>query len=327
LLDRRVIVIAKGVGRLGNRLLLFSHFIGAAIEHDLLIINPAFGLYAHHFPATAHDPLCRFPRARRLPVPPYARQALFSATRAGAEHLHRLQLSGRDVGLIRLDRREYLDLNGESFLGVLARHRIVVVQDWHFRNTENVVRHGDAIRSFLTPAELTLERARAPLHQAREAGQLVVGVHVRRTDYRDAFGGRLYYSHAQYRRIMSHLEAELGEHEVKFFVCSDEPVPQEAFSGLDVVSGGSHAIVDLFGLAACDLLIGPPSTFSRWASFYGDVPLYVISDPDDRPTREAFRVDTGLGFGRGEREWTDPAKVQAKRPNQDRTSGTTLNRH
>ena len=36
-----MIVIAKPVGRLANRLLLFAHFIAAAAEHDLVVYNPA----------------------------------------------------------------------------------------------------------------------------------------------------------------------------------------------------------------------------------------------------------------------------------------------
>jgi hypothetical protein len=314
LADRRIIVVAKPVGRLCNRIVLFAHFIGAAIEHDLVIVNPAFGDYAHHFPATAHDPLCRFPSGHRLPHPPGARRAVLSATRAGAEILHRLQMSGQDVGLIRLNRQEGVDLNGETFLGMVARHRIVVVEDWFFRNAANCARHSETIRSFFTPSDQTMERARAPVERARAAGRCVVGVHVRRGDYQTFKGGRFYYSHAQYRHIMSALVTELQGRSVTFFVCSDEPVPSDAFSGLDVVLGGGEVVEDLFGLAACDLLLGPPSTFSRWASFYGDVPLHPITDADRHPSYEAFRVSQGLSWREPERAWTDPVQGEAKRP-------------
>lgn len=33
---------------------------------------------------------------------------------------------------------------------------------------------------------------------------------------------------------------------------------------------------DLFSLSKADYIIGPPSTFSAWASLYGTVPLYFI---------------------------------------------------
>ncbi len=47
------------------------------------------------------------------------------------------------------------------------------------------------------------------------------------------------------------------------------------------------------------------STFSRWASYYGDVPLYSIADPDDRPSPDDFSPDLGLCGGTGTRSWTD----------------------
>jgi len=30
----------------------------------------------------------------------------------------------------------------------------------------------------------------------------------------------------------------------------------------------------IFSFAKCDYIVGPPSTFTSWASFYGDVPVY-----------------------------------------------------
>jgi hypothetical protein len=78
-------------------------------------------------------------------------------------------------------------------------------------------------------------------------------------------------------------------------VCSDEPVPGDAFAGLDVVSGPGSAIGDLYALAACDRIIGAPSTFTTWASFYGAVPRYTIRDPGASLDSSSFVVDRGLG--------------------------------
>ena len=38
----------------------------------------------------------------------------------------------------------------------------------------------------------------------------------------------------------------------------------------------SDGITDLYALSRCDLIIGSPSSYSQWASFYGDVPLCLI---------------------------------------------------
>jgi hypothetical protein len=304
--DRRVVVVASQFGRLCNRILLFAHLIGAAIEHDLLIVNPGFGIYADLFPSTANDLLCRFPAGHQLPPSAGGREALMAAALAGADALHGSQLLGRDVGLIRLEREEYVDLGADAFLDMVRRHRMVVIQGWFFRNAANCLRHRDAICNFFTPDAPTLDRAQALVRTARASGKPVVGVHVRRTDYERFRGGEFYYSHADYRRIMRLLEPGPDGTGASFFICSDEPIPPELVDGLDVTLGSGKVLEDLYGLAACDFLIGPPSTFSRWAAFYGDVPVHWIHTLREDPSYELFRTG-GLGSGRRERAWIDPA--------------------
>jgi hypothetical protein len=306
--DRRVVVIARPFGQLGNRLVLFAHFIAAALEHDLLILNPAFNEYAHLFPSTADDVLCRFPPGDCLPPQAGAREAMREAVRAGANALHRLQVSGRDVGLIRLEDDECLDLNSEAFLGMVSRHPVLLIEGWFFRNQHNCERHQDSIRRFLTPHPRTLDRAREPIDKARASGKLVVGVHVRRGDYEWHAGGRFFFSHAEYGRMMSGLHRGPNGQDVTFFVCSDEPVPPQWLEGLDVISSSWLLMEDLYGLAACDFLVGPPSTFTRWASFYGDVPVHWIENVEDQPSYDSFHTP-GLGSGRAVRPWADPASA------------------
>lgn len=282
-------------------MLLFAHFIGAAIEHGLVVCNPAFLDYAKYFPSTAHDLLCRFPPGGALPPVRGARPVLYRGTTSAARMLHRLQRAGMDVGLIRLTRDQRLDLNGDGFLDVVRRHRVVFVQDWFFRNADNCARHREAICEYFTPWEHHLAATRAALEPARARGRFVVGVHVRRGDYRWFKGGRYYYTYEQYRDVMAKVEAAFPSRDVGFLVCSDVPVPPGAFDGLDIVYGNGHPLEDLYGFAACDRLIGPPSTYTAWASYYGDVPMYRILDPDETPSQESFKLRRGLGGP------TDPA--------------------
>jgi hypothetical protein len=47
---------------------------------------------------------------------------------------------------------------------------------------------------------------------------------------------------------------------------------------------------DLHALARCDYIFGPQSTFPQWASFYGNKPLLLLKDANDRLERAKFRV-------------------------------------
>jgi hypothetical protein len=277
-------------------MLLFAHFIGAAEEHGFTVYDPMFVQQAAYFPSTAGALFCRYPPARRaFPPFPRARWGLLYAVGGTAAVLHQLQERGRDVGLIRLRRDQWLDLNSSAFLDVLAGHPVLFVQDWYFRNGDNCARHRDAIRSFFTPWERHLAAARRATEPARHRERLLVGVHVRRGDYARFKGGRYFFEHRQYAHLMRATQEAFPGREATFLVCSDEPVPLAPFAGLDVLLGPGSEIDDLYSLAACDVLLGPPSTYTTWASYYGEVPRYAVENPSDPVEAVSFVVDRRLG--------------------------------
>jgi hypothetical protein len=305
-----MVIIARKVGRLANRIMLFAHFIGAAREHGFNVVNPAFDHYASYFPAMSRDLFCRYPPADPFVSLGFAgRSVLYRLVLYTTNALHALQRLGLDTGVIRLRRDQVLDLDGPAFLSSLGRHRILLVQDWFFRSASDCEKHGDAIRSFFTPWKRHLEKSRALVEPARRNGSFLVGVHVRQDDYRTFKDGRYFYSHRQYRNLMEQVRSVYPDRPVSFLVCSDDPVPADAFSGFDVLYGNGHELEDLYALASCDLLMGPPSTYSRWASFYGKVPRLEIADPEVDVRPEQFRVERRLvnkSLFTGLTEWQDP---------------------
>jgi hypothetical protein len=47
---------------------------------------------------------------------------------------------------------------------------------------------------------------------------------------------------------------------------------------------------DLYALARCDYIMGPPSTYTQWASFYGNRPMLSLDGGDQRIDRDKFQV-------------------------------------
>jgi hypothetical protein len=77
---------------------------------------------------------------------------------------------------------------------------------------------------------------------------------------------------------------------VGFLLCSNGELDLSEFNGLSVFRPTNHFIEDMYSLAACDYIVGPPSTYSAWASFVGDTPLCVVHNPEDNFIKDDFRV-------------------------------------
>jgi len=121
------------------------------------------------------------------------------------------------------------------------------------------------------------------------ASEVIIGVHIRRGDYKDWLGGKYYYSNKVYMQQMHHLQELFSPKQVRFFCATNEPLPTDIIEEFrPLLIPDATAAHDLYGLALCDYLIGPPSTFSQWASFYGRVPLYLIEEPNKFPNKDDF---------------------------------------
>lgn len=104
---------------------------------------------------------------------------------------------------------------------------------------------------------------------------ITIGVHVRRGDYKDYHGGKYYFSDEVYNRIMNRIRKLFvsGDQKIRFLICSNEPSEILQNNSDSFSIQGADGITDLYALSKCDYIIGPPSSYSQWASFIGDVPL------------------------------------------------------
>ena len=108
---------------------------------------------------------------------------------------------------------------------------------------------------------------------------LIIGVHIRRGDYAKWSNGRFYYSFDDYASLCKQLKSIYKDKNILFFIASNESVPIASFKGLNTfVNPHNSAVADLYSLSLCDFIFGPPSSFSKFASFYGDVPISFITE-------------------------------------------------
>jgi len=279
-----VIVIASRPGQLGNLLFVFAHFVGFAIEKGGTILDPAFSEYAGAFENLRGRFIPSYPAiGPRMRGSRWVATATYWLVSSAARALARSPLRAARAAVVSLDWGERLDLGGAEF-AALAKRRLLLVTGWEFRYPEAVRRQARAIREFFAPRADIGQRAREVSARARAGCDVLVGVHVRQGDYRLFEGGRYFFPAAEYRRVMAATAASLGSRRVGFLVCSNEPQDPGAWAGLSCTPGSGDAVEDLFALAYCDYLVGPPSTYSLWASFWGDLPLHQMTGARDSPT-------------------------------------------
>ena len=275
-------MITKSYGQLGNRLFLYAHLIAAARHYGVTLANPCFAEYAHLFPATENDLWCRYPiHPVTTPPSPRRRRLLAQAVYLGSRSLNTVGLTRYPFSIIRLRGvNTQCDLAGAEFAKAIKRSRPLLVDGWLFRSDTLLQQHAAEIRAHFRIQPEHERRVQNLVAGIRAQADIVVGVHVRHGDYATYQGGRYFYQVSEYAAAMRRVRQQLAPRRVAFLVCGNARFEPGAFGGLPVVHGTGDVIEDLYAFAKTDLLMGPPSTFTLWASFYGDVPLSMMSTSD-----------------------------------------------
>ncbi|GAB2955556.1 hypothetical protein GCM10027048_21710 [Hymenobacter coalescens] len=295
-----MVIIVKRYGALGNRLFLFAHLIANAVEHGYSLANPSFNGYARYFQAPATNDFGGLPiRLNVLPDAPYSerwlgrvfdlvqRDSLFATLGRVRRSLPAPALPQ----LVYLPNEDGYDLTQPDYLRMAQGPHPVLLHGWRFRDRPSLRKHAKLIRELFALVEPHRSAVAAVLKRARQNADVLVGVHVRRGDYATWHGGQYFYDDDTYAGFMRRIEAQFpAGTRVAFLISSNFPPPPEPFAGLQIHYADKHDIEDMYALAGCDYLIGPPSTYSMWASFYGEVPLlHLTSDTHPVPLAE-FQV-------------------------------------
>lgn len=170
------------------------------------------------------------------------------------------------------------------------------------------------LRHIFCPRQEIVDKAEAMIAEIRKEADLVVGVHIRHGDYRDFHQGRHFYSLEEFNIIMLKIRKLYPDKRVAFFISSNELFSTDVFTNcrcFRFYKEPSGDILDLHTLSLCDLLVGPWSTYSRWASFIGEVPLCCLKGKQKVFSKDNFSVITDFyHFANGENTekfWLDYA--------------------
>lgn len=281
------LVVARNAGcRLGNRLEQATHLFGLQSLTGIGLAVPVLARHRDSIQGLKGNLFCRYPFTGRQA--PGAAIRLASAFLFG---LARLRVRARLLGIAQLecDNDVDFDLLDPGFLQQAKANRWTFLRrGWKYRCWRGIEAGLPAMRRFFAPAGPLAEAVSRISDESRAASRVLVGVHVRQTDFLTHRGGQYFFPIEEYTRVMRELAAQMGPG-VRFLICSDVDHRRSDFSLLDVSFSSGELLEDLYALAACDFIVGPAiSSYSGWAALFGDRPFLGLHGPEQRIAPEAF---------------------------------------
>lgn len=272
------IILSKDYGQFGNRLFTFSNLLAYALENNLCVHNLSFAKYSQYFHYFQHDLVATWPRSESC----FFFKRLIN-TKIGFRVAKKLLHKSSIVSLLRstgnlFEADDLTELKAEDVqlrLALSRRHTIVwTAWNLHFDDLRN--KHRSSLVEIFKPTK-DIDDYTIQILTSIPRGAYTVGVHIRRGDYLTYFNGSYYFSFEMYEQLMLHVVSLMKPLSLHFIISSNEIVPRSLFSKLSVTFLSGSEAQDNYTIAKCDLIMGPPSTFSDWASFYGNTKRFVFT--------------------------------------------------
>jgi hypothetical protein len=295
------IILPYGYGQTCNQLLQISHWLPVAEEYGISLYFPGFRRYGHMFNGTLNQTIPCYPRTAQYIGYTYEQVSrlcsfVYRIPKIKLGYVFRIASILPEVVTISVD-----DSGNEGNIDprivikdpCIVSGEILLVQGWLYKDYLGMAKNKQLIKKFFSPVPEIKHRLDDFINVNVKSGVVLVGVHLRRGDYRKYAGGKYYYNDDVVRGFMQQMSNLLTDKHIRFLLVSNQPIDKKNYAGFDIIIGLSDPAADLFSLARCDYIIGPPSTFTIWASFYGDVPLFMIKDSSNTLNMDGFAICRG----------------------------------
>lgn len=302
----KILSIVSKPGQMGNTLLVSAHVLAFAIEQNYWVVNIPFDEYARYFNGTHSNLLCSYPKTFSSIISEDLMSKLMIRGKISVISQEVSSLSKtlpqvfkaykNNIAKLRIDWSEEVILDRDDFLESIKEKKLISLDGWRFRAYSSVQKHTAKIRQYYQLLPEYQKEIDSLISKARSKGDILIGLHVRQGDYKQWMSGRFFYETSQYLALMKNVKSLFADQEVSFLICSN--VDQSGYfqSQSNITFGLGSPVQDLYSLAQCDYILGPPSTFSLWASFYGEKPLYHIYDINQSFSLNNFSISDDLNW-------------------------------
>lgn len=262
-----MIVLAEGAGNHSNRLFQSIHFEAFCLEHKIKYRNIVCSDMVRHFPNIKRE---------KFVVPNFLIIAVVKI-----------------LIFLKISKIKYYTNESDIFKDAVdSKQKFLLVGGWEFRVSHLTKKYCEYF-SNKYKVSLVNNTLMESLQLWKSSGRIVVGVHIRRGDYKYWENGKYYFSNEVYEFYINQFVIlfEKEKKLIEFIIFSNEKVSLKSKNNLTMSSNEwylDHAI-----MSQCDYLIGPPSTFTLWASYIGHVKYYHIQDKETYLSLENFIICQG----------------------------------
>jgi hypothetical protein len=264
-----MLILVHKYGQLGNRLAYLRAFISFALENNIRILDLSFDEYAKYFREKNNNII----KINRI-LAKVIRKLLMKAI------CYRL-INEDSVLLttVRPDADTCLKLFDDDIFQKLINENVVIYDGWPVIRGNVLTNNDEAVRKYFKIPSTMTKKINNIVSEARRNCEILIGIHIRQGDYKYWHDGKYYFSTKVYVDIMKKVKEYHHDKKITFVISSNENQDWKQFSSLSYIKATGDAVEDMYLLAACDEIYGPKSSFSGWASFYGNVPICWIDNP------------------------------------------------
>lgn len=171
----------------------------------------------------------------------------------------------------------------------MKTEKTVFVKGWYYRNKPLTMQYREYYRN------LFFGKYAAPDPKIIVPGKINVGIHIRRGDYALWENGKFFYDDSVYINAMKRMN-ELLDNNCHFLIFTNDKMLNKAVykeNSSSVYFSWGPETIDHYRMSCCNYLLGPPSSFTCWASYLGSTPLCMLHETHCNFTLENFDVIDG----------------------------------
>lgn len=278
---KKKLTLIKPNGNKSNRLIQNLHFELFCLEHKIDYHNPTFNDLASFYNQPCNSNTGLFLKVLQIDL----LGKLFRHSKLVKRIVSVVWIFSKlgFLKLIRFDNPKEVDVCEEKLLAAFQKNNEIYTAGFRFRLPQLAEKyrvemaHKYSLKKSFYEANPFVNK----IEEFKRQGFTLTGVHIRRGDYKKWKGGAHYYNDKVYQRHIDSISEQLiaqGKEKQVFILFSNETlsIPESE----NTLISKENWYIDHHLMSICNFLIGPPSTFTLWASYIGNVKLMYIPDSE-----------------------------------------------